>query len=71
MLIEFRDWTNWLFEAGILYILIREYQYDKDKDEAKKQRRTRTTKKTTTTPTGDIVTEEQTESVESKGDTKS
>lgn len=48
-------------------ILTLEYKYDAAKDAAKKQKRTRTTKKTTTAPTGEVVTEEHTETVESKG----
>lgn len=67
ILAEFREWTMWMMEAGILYILIAEYNYDKEKDDAKKQRRTKTTKKTVTTPTGDVVTEEHTETFEGKG----
>lgn len=67
MLLEFREWTMWMMEAGILYILIKEYNYDKEKDE-KKQRRTRTTKKTTVDSTGQSITEENIEIVESKGE---
>lgn len=44
-----------------------EYDFDKNIYE-KKQRKTRTTKKTVTLPSGDVVTEENTESVESKGE---
>jgi hypothetical protein len=51
--------TRWEFK--------KEYEFDRIVHE-KKQRRTRTTKKTTTLPTGEIVTDEQTESVESKGE---
>lgn len=65
MLAELREWTMWLMEAGILYYVAREFYYDKEKDD-KKQKRTRTTKKTTTMPTGEIVTDEHTETVESK-----
>lgn len=57
----------WLMEAGILYYVAREFYYDKEKDD-KKQKRTRTTKKTTNLPSGDVVTEEHTETVESKGE---
>lgn len=45
----------------------KEYEFDRSVYE-KKQRRTKTTKKTVTLPSGDIVTEENTESVESKGE---
>lgn len=44
-----------------------EFEFDREIYE-KKQRRTRTTKKTTTLPTGEVVTDEHTESVESKGE---
>lgn len=67
-ILELREWTMWLMEAGILYYVAREFYYDRDKDIEKKQRKTRTTKKTTTMPSGDIVTDEQTETVESKGE---
>lgn len=65
MLSELREWTMLAFEAYICWILTLEYFYDAAKD-AKKQRRTKTTKKTTTLPSGDVVTEESSESVESK-----
>lgn len=68
MINEFRDWTMWLMEGGILLYVAMEYHYDKAKDEAKKQKKTRTTKKTTTQPSGDIVTEEQIEITESTGE---
>lgn len=67
-IVEIRDWLNFLFEAGILFILIAEYQYDERKDLEKKQRRTRTTKKAVTAPDGTITTEENIETVESKGE---
>lgn len=67
MIAEFREWTMWLMEAGILYYVAREFYYDKEKDD-KKQKRVRTTKKTTTLPSGDVVTEENTESFETKGE---
>lgn len=51
--------TRWEFRQ--------EYDFDKNVYE-KKQRKTRTTKKTVTLPSGDVVTEENTESVESKGE---
>jgi hypothetical protein len=63
---ELREWGIFLIDVGILWILILEYNYDAAKD-AKKQRRTKTTKKTTTLPTGEVITDEQTEMVESKG----
>lgn len=44
-----------------------EFEFDRNVYE-KKQRKTRTTKKTTNLPSGEIITEENTESVESKGD---
>lgn len=44
-----------------------EFEFDRNIYE-KKQRRTKTVKKTTTLPSGDVVTEENTESVESKGE---
>lgn len=56
-----------LIEAHSNYMLRKEYEYDEQKDLAKK-RRTKTTKKTTVSPSGDTVIEEQTESVESKGE---
>ena len=49
------------------WILTKEYNYDEAKD-LKKQRRTRTTKKTTTMPSGEILTEENTETIEQKGE---
>lgn len=67
MLAELREWVMLAAELYICWILTMEYFYDKEKDD-KKQRRTRTTKKTTTLPTGEVVTDEQTESVESKGE---
>ncbi len=83
-LIEFREWTMWLMEFGILIAVIRglfyekksadwlekEFQYDERKDLEKKQKKTRTTKKTVTSPNGETVTEESTESVESKTNDK-
>lgn len=65
-IIEIREWIGFIAECLICYYVAREFYYDKNKDEAKKQKRTRTTKKTTTSPTGEVVTEENTESVESK-----
>lgn len=67
MLSEIREWTMPLFEGYICWVLTIEYFYDAAKD-AKKQRRTKTVKKTVTLPSGDIVTEENIESVESKGE---
>ena len=67
MIAEFREWIMLLFEGYICWILTMEYYYDKEKDD-KKQRRTKTTKKTTNLPSGDVVTEEHTETVESKGE---
>ncbi len=49
------------------YVLRKEYDYDKEKDE-RKQKRTRTTKKVTTEPDGTIVTQENIETTESKGE---
>ena len=51
--------TRWEFR--------KEYEFDREVYE-KKQRKTRTTKKTTSLPSGEIVTEENTESVETKGE---
>lgn len=65
---EFREWTMWIMELGILIYVGLEYHYDKNKDDLKKQKRTRTIKKTTTQPDGDIVVEETSESMESKGE---
>lgn len=45
----------------------KEYEFDRSVYE-KKQRRTKTTKKTVTLPSDDVVTEENTESIESKGE---
>jgi hypothetical protein len=67
MIAELREWTMLLFEGYICWILTMEYFYDKEKDD-KKQRRTKTTKKTTVLPSGDTVTEEQSETTESKGE---
>lgn len=67
-LISVREWLGFLVEIAILIVIIMEYQYDKSKDDAKKHKRTRTTKKTTVTPSGETVTEENIESVESKGE---
>lgn len=63
---EFREWSLWLAEWLIVFILIAEFFYDKNKDDVKKQRKTRTTKKTTTSPTGDVVIEEHVETEEGK-----
>ena len=68
MLTEFREWTIWLAEWLIVFILVAEYFYDKEKDD-KKQKRTRTTKKAVTAPDGTITTEENIETIESKGET--
>lgn len=62
---EAREWLMLIFEGYICWILTMEYFYDKEKDD-KKQKRTRTTKKTTNLPSGEIITEENTESVETK-----
>lgn len=51
--------TRWEFK--------KEYEFDRSVYE-NKQRRTKTVKKTTVLPSGDTVTEEQSESVESKGE---
>ena len=59
-LIAVRDWTMWLFELYICWILTAEYYYDFNKD-IKKSKKTRTTKKTTTKPGGETVSEETTE----------
>lgn len=67
MISEIREWIMLLFEGYICWILTMEYFYDAAKD-AKKQKRTKTTKKITMTPSGDTITEESTESVESKGE---
>lgn len=61
LLIEFREWTMWLMEGGILYYVAKEFYYDKIKDDLKKQKRTKTIKKTTTDSQGSSVVEEQTE----------
>jgi uncharacterized membrane protein len=63
-----RDWLAFVAEIVIAVYVIAEYYYDKEKDEVKKQKRTRTIKKAVTSPTGDITTEEITETTESKGD---
>lgn len=55
-------------EGGILLYVAMEYHYDKAKDDAKKQKKTRTTKKTTNMPSGDVITEESIETVESTGE---
>lgn len=68
MLNEFREWLMLVAELFICYMLVLEYKYDEKKDIDKKQKRTRTTKKTTTTPSGETITEESSESIESKGD---
>jgi hypothetical protein len=34
IIVEFREWTMWLAELGILWILIKEYWYDKEIFEA-------------------------------------
>lgn len=65
MLGEMREWLMLVMEAGIFYYVAREFYYDKEKDD-KKQKRTRTVKKTTNLASGDVVTEENTETVESK-----
>lgn len=62
---EIREWVVFLIDAGILYILIMEYNYDKEKD-SRKSRKTKTTKKATTMPDGTIVTQEDIETTESK-----
>ena len=64
MVVEIRDWLNFVAEWIIVYILIIEYKYDAAKDAEKKQKRTKTTKKTTTQPSGISVIEEQTEVTE-------
>lgn len=68
-IVEFREWTMWIAELGILYYVAREFHYDERKDLEKKQRRTKTTKKATTMPDGTTVTEENIETTESKGET--
>ena len=62
MLIELRDWSTWLAEWLIVFILIKEYLYDLQKDEAKRQRKTKTSKKTTN-PNG-VITEENIEVID-------
>lgn len=69
-LTEFREWTMWIMEAGILVYVMKEFYYDAAKDEIKKQKRTKTTKKATTMPDGTTVTQEDTETIESKGEEK-
>lgn len=58
-----------IVDMGILYYVRLEFYYDKQKDESK-QRRTRTTKKVTTMPTGEVLTEENVEVSETKGEQK-
>lgn len=67
ILSELREWIVFLIDAGILYILIMEYNYDKEKD-SKRQRKTKTIKKAVTAPDGTTTTDETIESIESKGD---
>jgi len=57
---------NLIAEIAILYMLIIEYRYDEAKDLKRAQRKTKTTKKTTQLPTGEVVTEENVESIEQK-----
>ena len=57
LIVEFREWTMWLMEAGILYYVAIEFYYDRDKDLAK-QRKTRTTRKTTKNKDGGEQIEE-------------
>ncbi len=63
ILVEFREWLMLLLEAGILYVVWKEYVYDYQKDEEKKHKRTKTTKKTTKGAQGE-TTEEITETSE-------
>lgn len=64
MLTEFRNWTMWMAEIYICWILTKEYFYDFAKDEEKKHKKTRTTKKTTSKPGGETVVEESQEVTE-------
>jgi len=63
-ILDFREWTAWVMEFVIMLYVVKEFYYDKGKDD-KKQRRSRTIKKTTTAPSGEVITEEQTETVTS------
>lgn len=62
-IIELREWGMFLLEAGILYVVWKEYVYDYRKDEEKRHRRVKTTKKTTKGAQGE-TTEEVTETSE-------
>ncbi len=64
---ELREWLMLILEAGIFFYVAKEFYYDKEKDD-KKHKRTKTTKKTTTLPSGEIITDEATETFESKGE---
>lgn len=73
ILIEIREWGNFILEAGILWVVALEYFYDKAKDDEKKHRKTKNTKKTTTGKDGTSVVEESTEvsePVEGKNETQ-
>lgn len=63
IIIEIREWTMLLLEAGILYVVWAEYVYDYKKDEEKRHKKTKTTKKTTKGAQGE-TTEEVTETSE-------
>jgi hypothetical protein len=65
MINELREWVMLIFEGYICWILTMEYYFDKEIEE-KKHKRTRTTKKTTNLPSGEIVTDETTETEEGK-----
>lgn len=64
IVVELREWTMLILEAGILAYVGIEFHYDKAKDDAKKQKKTRTTKKTSTSPSGSSVIEESVEVTE-------
>ena len=64
LIVEFREWTMLILEAGILLVVWLEYKYDFRKDEEKKHKKTKTTKKTTRGLSGEETTEEVTETSE-------
>lgn len=64
IILEIREWTMLILEAGILWVVWLEFVYDKNKDEEKKHRKTKTTKKTTKGAQGVETTEEVTETSE-------
>jgi hypothetical protein len=81
LIIQFRDWTMWIFELALVVLvaksvllerdtlrwIIKEFEYDESKDLEKKQRKTRTMKKTTTDKVGTVIVEESTETSEPVG----